>query len=170
MGATDSTTTTAAIGQGNQAPIADANNPYNGTVGVPLDFNGSHSSDPDGDIVAYEWNFGDNSTGTGVTPTHTYTAAGTYSVTLTVTDDMGATDSTTRTATIIELDTQPPVDVPGEVDDDEEDEDEVDDDRKDEIDDDDARDGDEKEYRSEKRRKFRRFLRYLWSKYFYYRR
>ena len=111
-GATDSVTTKAAIGIGNQAPIADANNPYSGTVGVPLQFNGSYSTD-DGTIVAYDWDFGDGHTGTGVKPTHTYTAPGTYHVTLTVTDDMGVTDSTTRTATIIEQATSPPVDAPG---------------------------------------------------------
>ena len=110
-GATDSVATKAAIGMSNQAPIADANNPYTGTVGVPLQFNGSYSTD-DGTIVAYDWDFGDGYTGTGVQPTHTYTTPGKYNVTLTVTDDMGVTDSTTRTATIIEGTTAPPVDVP----------------------------------------------------------
>jgi PKD repeat protein len=62
---------------------------------------------PDGTIVKYDWDFGDGHTGTGVKPTHTYTAPGKYNVTLTVTDDMGVTDSTTRTATIIEPVTGP---------------------------------------------------------------
>ena len=183
-GATDSISRTATIiEQDNQAPIADANNPYNGTVGVPLNFNGSHSSDPDGDIVAYEWDFGDGSTGSGVTPTHTYTAAGTYTVSLTVTDDMGATDSTTRTATIIQHDTQPPEDVPGEVDgdededesdkgierDDDEEEGDHEDDRKYNVEDDDDREDDERKYRSRKFRKIRRYLKLLWSKYLQYR-
>ena len=99
-GATDTATTTANFGEGNQPPLADANGPYNGTAGVPVTFDGSGSTDPDGSIVAYDWDFGDGNTGTGVAPTHTYAAVGTYNVTLTVTDDTGATDSATSTATI----------------------------------------------------------------------
>ena len=58
-------------------------------------FNGTGSSDPDGSISSYAWDFGDGTTGTGATPTRAYTAAGTYPVTLTVTDNSGATDSDT---------------------------------------------------------------------------
>ncbi|WP_186307625.1 LamG-like jellyroll fold domain-containing protein, partial [Microbacterium sp. 1.5R] len=62
---------------------------------------GSGSSDPDGSIVSYDWNWGDSSThGTGVTASHTYAAAGTYSVTLTVTDDEGATTTKTESLAI----------------------------------------------------------------------
>jgi PKD repeat protein len=46
----------------------------------------SNASDPDKDSLTYEWNFGDGSTGSGQTATHVYSAAGTYSVTLTVKD------------------------------------------------------------------------------------
>ncbi|MFZ3385551.1 MAG: PKD domain-containing protein, partial [Candidatus Hydromicrobium sp.] len=53
-------------------------------------FDGSSSSDEDGTIVSYSWDFGDGSTGSGVTVTHTYNAPGNYKVTLTVTDDDGA--------------------------------------------------------------------------------
>jgi PKD repeat protein len=56
-------------------------------------FDGSLSSDPDGTITSYAWDFGDGGTGTGATPSHTYTTAGTYPVTLTVTDDDDATGS-----------------------------------------------------------------------------
>ncbi|WP_455219768.1 PKD domain-containing protein [Kaarinaea lacus] len=89
-----------------QAPIADAGGPYSGTVNVAVQFDGSGSTDPDGNIVSYEWDFGDGNTGTGVSPSHTYTAAGTYDVQLTVTDDSGDTNSNQTTAEIGE--TTPP--------------------------------------------------------------
>ena len=54
-------------------------------------FNGSGSSDPDGSIASYAWDFGDGTTGSGVTASRTYAAGGSYTVTLTVTDDDGAT-------------------------------------------------------------------------------
>jgi PKD repeat protein/Flp pilus assembly pilin Flp len=62
--------------------------------------NASGSSDSDGTISSYAWNFGDNTSGSGVTANKTYTSAGTYTITLTVTDDNGATNSTTRQVTV----------------------------------------------------------------------
>ncbi|MGI5225878.1 PKD domain-containing protein [Actinoallomurus sp. CA-142502] len=59
-------------------------------------FDGSGSSDPDGSIASYSWDFGDGSTGTGATPQHTYAAAGDYTVKLTVTDDRGGTDAASQ--------------------------------------------------------------------------
>jgi PKD repeat protein len=53
-------------------------------------FDASGSSDPDGTVASYSWLFGDGTTGTGATPTHTYAAAGTFSVSLVVTDNGGA--------------------------------------------------------------------------------
>ena len=56
--------------------------------------NGGSSSDPDGTIESYCWKWGDASpASTGVTSNHTYAAAGTYTVILTVTDNDGATDT-----------------------------------------------------------------------------
>lgn len=68
---------------------------------LTCDFNASGSSDGDGDIVEYAWDFGDGSFGSGVTPTttHTYTA-GTYVAKLTVTDNGGATDSQAQTVSV----------------------------------------------------------------------
>jgi PKD repeat protein len=59
-------------------------------------FDGAASADPDGSVVSYAWTFGDGATATGATPQHAYAAAGTYSVTLTVTDDRGGTDTATQ--------------------------------------------------------------------------
>ncbi len=68
---------------------------------LTVKLSGAGSSDTDGTIAGYSWNYGDNTTlGTGATPTHTYTNAGTYTVTLTVTDDKGATDTATRQVTV----------------------------------------------------------------------
>jgi PKD repeat protein len=64
--------------------------------GLSVAFDGSASSDPDGSIASYAWDFGDGSTGSGVRPSHTYAAAGTYTARLTVTDNAGATGTTTR--------------------------------------------------------------------------
>ena len=63
-------------------------------------FNGSSSSDPDGDIVSYLWNFGDGGSSSGVSQSHTFGSSGTYQVTLTVRDDQDATDSKTRSVQV----------------------------------------------------------------------
>jgi len=63
--------------------------------GLDCDFFADSSSDSDGSIVDYQWDFGDTDTGSGVQPNHVYQAGGTYDVTLTVTDDRGGTDSKT---------------------------------------------------------------------------
>lgn len=68
-----------------------------GCTGLTCAVDGAASSDPDGGVVGYAWNFGDGATATGATASHSYTAAGSYTVTLTVTDNGGATNSTTRT-------------------------------------------------------------------------
>ena len=64
-----------------------------------ITFDASECIDHDGTIVDYSWDFGDGITGAGMTPTHTYTTVGTYTVTLTVTDDQGLTDLCTYTFT-----------------------------------------------------------------------
>lgn len=65
-------------------------------------FNGSSSTDSDGTIVGYLWDFGDGSTATSAAATHAFQAPGTYTITLTVTDDDGATGSATRQVTVVE--------------------------------------------------------------------
>ena len=97
-GETDVDTTTAAT---TPPPVAVSGGPYSGEPGIGMAFDGSGSYDTDATIVAYEWDFGDGSTGTGETPTHIYTAEGTYDVALTVTNNKGArhTDPTTAAIT-----------------------------------------------------------------------
>ncbi len=81
----------------NHAPTASfTSTPTNLSVA----FDGSGSSDPDGDALTYAWTFGDGTTGTGVTPSHTYAAAGTYSVQLTVSDPGGLTGTKTASVTV----------------------------------------------------------------------
>ncbi len=70
-------------------------------------FDGTGSTD-DGMIVSYAWDFGDGTTGSGSTPQHPYATAGTYSVTLTVTDDRGGTGAVTGSITV----TDPPANIP----------------------------------------------------------
>ncbi|UCF00548.1 MAG: PKD domain-containing protein [Deltaproteobacteria bacterium] len=105
VGATDSATATATISpvEENQPPVADSNGPYTGTVGELVVFDGSGSFDPDGTIFAYNWDFGDGSTGTGVSPTHAYATDGLFNVSLTVTDDLGATDEAMDTITVSQI-------------------------------------------------------------------
>jgi PKD repeat protein len=68
-------------------------------TGFDCSVDGSGSADPDGP-VGYGWSFADGGTATGPTASHTYGSAGTYRITLTVTDAAGATDVTTRTVTV----------------------------------------------------------------------
>jgi serine protease len=91
----------------NSPPIASFTaTPSSGTVPLTVQFDASASTDAGGSIAGYNWNLGDNSAArTGVTTSHLFEAAGTYTVTLTVTDNLGATGSTTRQITA-----SPPVD------------------------------------------------------------
>lgn len=89
----------------NSPPVAEANGPYFGYVGYPIVFDGSGSQDSDGSIMSYSWDFdvsdGIDQDALGQNPSHTYTEAGVYTATLTVTDDDGLTDSSTCEVTVI---------------------------------------------------------------------
>ncbi len=76
--------------------------PADPVVDETVALNASSSYDPDGTIVSYAWDFGDDTNGTGMTTTHAYDSSGTYTVTLTVTDDstVGLTNTTVLTVTV----------------------------------------------------------------------
>jgi len=86
----------------NMEPVVDAGGPYTGVVGKPVIFDASDSYDPEGEALSYSWDFGDNSKGSGKTPTHTYATSGRYTVKLTVTDLNGASATDTTTVQITE--------------------------------------------------------------------
>jgi PKD repeat protein len=89
-------TTTATITAPNQVPTAVIETYLISKDGRSYRFDGSKSTDPDGQIVSYDWNFGDGNTGMDMVVEHHYTATGHYSATLTVTDDRGATGSASK--------------------------------------------------------------------------
>jgi len=68
-------------------PIADAGGLKEGSVGEDITFDGSDSFDAEGDIVSYDWDFGDGTTSSEMIPSHTYAESGIYSVILTVIDN-----------------------------------------------------------------------------------
>jgi PKD repeat protein len=81
----------------NAAPTASFTATPNG---LSVSVNGSASTDPDGTIQTYAWNFGDSTTATGQSASHTYAVSGTYNITLTVTDNAGASNSATKAVTV----------------------------------------------------------------------
>ena len=84
--------TTVDVEEVNTPPVAKTGGPYSGEVGELVYFNGSSSFDSDGEIVSYDWDFGDDSSESGVTVSNLYAQAGSYTVKLTVRDDKGLTD------------------------------------------------------------------------------
>lgn len=80
----------------NRAPTAVASGtPTSGVAPLPVTFLSAGSSDSDGSIVSYRWDFGDGTSSTSASPAKTYNTAGNYTARLTVTDDRGATHSAT---------------------------------------------------------------------------
>jgi glucose/arabinose dehydrogenase len=69
--------------------------PASGGPPLEVSFDGTGSSDPEGDALQHEWDFGDGATASGPTPSHVYAAPGAYTATLTVRDALGAEDSAT---------------------------------------------------------------------------
>jgi len=101
-----SVTTTASIA--NRDPISDPGGPYTGVLGQPIIFDGSGSSDPDGAVLSYSWDFGDGSTATGSNPSHSYLTAGSFNVQLTVDDGFAPSTTVSTIAVITEPINTPP--------------------------------------------------------------
>jgi subtilisin family serine protease len=89
----------------NRRPTAHPGGPYIGNRTQPVVFDGTGSSDPDGDALSYEWSFGGGAPTPGATPSHTFAQLGTFEITLTVTDGIDPA-SATASVTIANL---PPV-------------------------------------------------------------
>lgn len=94
-------TTSKTVEVNDRKPSASFTAPSGAPEGSAVTFDGSSSSDPDGTIASYRWNWGDGSSATGANPSHTYVKAGTYNVTLTVADDAGQTESVSHPVTIV---------------------------------------------------------------------
>jgi PKD repeat protein len=85
-------------------PAAVAGDDRTAAEGSAVAFDGSGSSDPDGDPLTFAWDFGDGATGTGVRPTHAYADDGDYTVTLTVSDGHGGTATDALVVTVTNVD------------------------------------------------------------------
>jgi hypothetical protein len=94
----------------NHKPVANPGGPYSGIVKQPVTFDGSRSSDRNGDTLTYLWSFGDPFAnaipGTGVSPTYTYRNKGRYTATLTVSDGLKQSDPM---SVIVDIPNHPPV-------------------------------------------------------------
>jgi PKD repeat protein len=82
---------------GNASPLAAFTVTVSGRTAT---VDGTGSTDSDGTIAGYAWNWGDGQTDTGATASHTYAADGTYTVALTVTDNAGATGTTSKAVVV----------------------------------------------------------------------
>ncbi len=91
----------------NEAPVASLDSTYGGLgqtikVNSIAFFDGGSSSDPDGDVLSFSWNFGDGNNGDGIRPNHFYESAGNFTVTLVVTDQ-GNLSSTSQTWVLVQI-------------------------------------------------------------------
>jgi PKD repeat protein len=84
----------------NIPPIVQINGPYSSRINSEVQFNSSGSFDPDGDVMEYLWDFGDGTSSVEVNPLHFYSISGEFTVSLTLTDEAGESNSTTTLSII----------------------------------------------------------------------
>jgi len=99
---------TATMHVANRPPRAVAGSDRQVAAGTALVFDGRSSTDADGTIVGFAWNFGDGQSGIGASVSHAYAAAGIYTATLTVTDDLGGVGTDTAVVTVTGVVVPPP--------------------------------------------------------------
>lgn len=101
LGKADTVTQTVRVAD-NQPPSASFTaSTLEPAIGASVSFDASASSDPEGEMLSYAWDFGDGTKGTGVTATHAYSVAGKYQVKLTVTDPKSLTGTTSQTLNVV---------------------------------------------------------------------
>ncbi|MHC1765372.1 MAG: PKD domain-containing protein [Verrucomicrobiia bacterium] len=101
-GLTGTASVTVTVLAPNNAPAAVISTAaVQGNAPFAVSFDASGSSDPDGDALSFQWNFGDGTSASGPTATHTYQTAGNYVAKLTVTDARGASSSDTVSITVL---------------------------------------------------------------------
>jgi len=105
---TSTTSTIVILLAPNSPPVANVGAGVTGSANSQVSFSAAGSLDPEGDRLTYAWDFGDQTTGVGGEPSHTYARCGTYNVTLTVFDNFGLEDSAATTATISGSGVNPP--------------------------------------------------------------
>ena len=81
--------------------VISPSGPIRGAGPLTVSFNGSGSYDPEGSALGFDWDFGDGTTSTEANPTHVYTAVGTYTASLVVTDATGLSGSASVTITVV---------------------------------------------------------------------
>jgi len=84
----------------NTLPVAVVGEGYTGFANSLIQFDGSNSTDEDGDALSFAWDFGDGVTGFGTNPTHVYQAPGDFTITLIVNDGYGDSEPATTTVTL----------------------------------------------------------------------
>ena len=90
-------------------PVASfTGTPNPASAGAAVAFDASGSYDTDGDIAFYAWDFGDSSTGSGITVLHAFAKPGPYNVSLTVTDNGSSTSSAYRAVVVVGAPGTPP--------------------------------------------------------------